>query len=1078
MKRKLLALLLALVMVLSLLPAALVPDTAVAETIDQTIVEGGAILHCFDWSYKEIIDHLDEIAAAGYTAVQTSPVQPPKDYNAAWTDGGGQWWKLYQPLGFRIAGAGETWLVEDGVTLKQLCMEAHDKHIKVIVDVVANHLANTQTGGTIANLSPQVDEMFQGQESYFHDSPDFINDYSRYTITQYHMGMPDLNTGNEDVQQKVYDFLVECVDCGVDGFRFDAAKHIELPNDPVGSDFWPAILNGNDTEGEIEGIRDYAKTEKNKDLFIYGEILGGAGTDISNYTQYMAVTDNETGNSARNNAVNKNAGGLANFYYYKGTAPQNCVIWAESHDTYEDHSSDGVSNEDIIKTWAIVGARADSTSLFLARPNAIMGKASSDTTWKSKAVAEINKFKNHFKGTSEYISYHQDNGIAYIERGVNGIVVSVLKDENRTIDLQVFQLRDGTYEDQISHSQFTVSGGRIYGSVGNTGVAVIYNPEEQAIDSINYLEVGTLYLKPSDDWKSENARFAIYVFNNNKNEWVSMEPVNGEDGIYEVAVPDGKWTNVIFCRMNPGTTENNWDNKWNQTGDLYPDLGSNCYTIENGWDYPTGAWSLYRQIKTTPGYYIVGMNGDWNTINPDYQLRLFNEGENEYAIELDLPTNSQFKVKYSKDGINFTATYPDPGNNYGEDNEDNNHIIEGGNYRIYFRPNYNAIQYENGTDWYKDCIFVEKGMTVTPIVEVQEGCPEGGTITVDKTLAFKEERVHVTVTPDDGFELDGELSVTGIDNYAPVYGVDNQPITVVNNQFEMPRCDVAVRGSFRQIGPIFTKHAMVLSSEIGVKFKVEWPDDYDMSNVSVGFELGDGRTETMSFADAQKVDGQNMCYFICYINPLELAETITATMWNGDSGIGTNTYSAIAYLNSLAKIETYQSLANALHNYGYYMQQSGWTDGKNHVPITRAYEIDLSQCQDDVKNALADKALVVPEETIIFDVRFSLTLNDKTKMNIKVKPAEGVTIHSEEFTVGENGYYTYTTDPIGPLNLGKMRTFTVQTSSGEAEIKACPMTYVRMALNSNDFTSEQKVAMIAYYAYWMRVMGLANSANN
>ena len=105
MKRKLLALLLALVMLLALLPETLMPETAVAETstIDQAIIQGGAILHCFDWSYNEIRANLKAISDAGYVAVQTSPVQQPKDYNAAWTESCDQWWKLYQPLGLMIA---------------------------------------------------------------------------------------------------------------------------------------------------------------------------------------------------------------------------------------------------------------------------------------------------------------------------------------------------------------------------------------------------------------------------------------------------------------------------------------------------------------------------------------------------------------------------------------------------------------------------------------------------------------------------------------------------------------------------------------------------------------------------------------------------------------------------------------------------------------------------------------------------------------------------------------------------------------------------------------------------------------
>ena len=364
MKRKLSALLLALIMLLAMLPQAFTARTAEAATraaIDQTIVEGGAILHCFDWSYQEIIDHLDEIAAAGYTAVQTSPVQPPKDYNAAWTDGGGQWWKLYQPLGMRIAD-GTTWLGTKA-ELTALCTEAESQGIYVIVDIVANHLAN-QTGGGYyvngeVNLSEQVDEEFQNHPEYFHDNTAGVGDGSRSDMTQNQMGMPDLNTGNEFVQQKVYDLLVECVDCGVDGFRFDAAKHIELPGDAdCGSDFWAAILNGKDTDGKIAGIRSYAN-EKGQNLFIYGESLSGNAGEawVDEFTNnYMARTDSNYGGRMREALNETNAGKLGDGSYVRCNDARGNVVWVESHDTYEDGASSGIESDKIVKAWAIVGA--------------------------------------------------------------------------------------------------------------------------------------------------------------------------------------------------------------------------------------------------------------------------------------------------------------------------------------------------------------------------------------------------------------------------------------------------------------------------------------------------------------------------------------------------------------------------------------------------------------------------------------------------------------------------------------------------------------------------------------------------
>ena len=58
-------------------------------------IQDGVILHCFDWKYNDIKAELPNIAAAGFTSVQTSPAQPSVN------SGVGYW--LYQPLGFYVA---------------------------------------------------------------------------------------------------------------------------------------------------------------------------------------------------------------------------------------------------------------------------------------------------------------------------------------------------------------------------------------------------------------------------------------------------------------------------------------------------------------------------------------------------------------------------------------------------------------------------------------------------------------------------------------------------------------------------------------------------------------------------------------------------------------------------------------------------------------------------------------------------------------------------------------------------------------------------------------------------------------
>ena len=123
----------------------------------------------------------------------------------------------------------------------------------------------------------------------------------------------------------------------------------------------------------------------------------------------------------------------------------------------------------------------------------------------------------------------------------------------------------------------------------------------------NYVEPAqpsglTLYLQPNANWKIDGARFAAYFFGAGDT-WVDMTLVEGETDIYSVEVPAG-YPNVIFCRMNPNTTDNNWNNnnKWNQTGDLkVPADGTNLYTVkESTWDNGGGTWSVYTPAVVEP----------------------------------------------------------------------------------------------------------------------------------------------------------------------------------------------------------------------------------------------------------------------------------------------------------------------------------------------------------------------------------------------------------------------------------------------------------------------------------------------
>ena len=198
-------------------------------------IQDGTILHCFDWKYKDIEDEIPNIAKAGFTSVQTSPAQKDSSY--------AQWYMLYQPETFSIyenaLGSKED--------LQSLCKKAEDYGINVIVDVVANHTRAIGDDGL-------------GSDCYHNDQGDI--DYgpgsNRYDYTHKRIGMLDLNSESATVQNKVKGYVQELKSVGVDGIRWDAAKHIGLPSERC--NFWPAVTGEglyNGVDAIVEGRRNY-----------------------------------------------------------------------------------------------------------------------------------------------------------------------------------------------------------------------------------------------------------------------------------------------------------------------------------------------------------------------------------------------------------------------------------------------------------------------------------------------------------------------------------------------------------------------------------------------------------------------------------------------------------------------------------------------------------------------------------------------------------------------------------------------------------------------------------------------------
>ena len=195
-------------------------------------MKNGAILHAWMWSFNTITEHMDEIAEAGYTSIQTEPMSKIKVNDANGKKFTENWYYVYQPTNTSIGN----FVVGSEDDLKAMTAAAHAHGIRIIVDVVANHFT---ADWNAIDSDWQKSEYFHARNSCSGSGGDNIDYSNRWQVTHCHLlGLWDLNTANPEVANRMHDFLKTAVNDGVDGFRFDAGKHVELPNEFDGSQYW------------------------------------------------------------------------------------------------------------------------------------------------------------------------------------------------------------------------------------------------------------------------------------------------------------------------------------------------------------------------------------------------------------------------------------------------------------------------------------------------------------------------------------------------------------------------------------------------------------------------------------------------------------------------------------------------------------------------------------------------------------------------------------------------------------------------------------------------------------------------
>lgn len=441
-------------------------------TVNPNATNTETILHAWSWNFPEMAKNMKNIKEAGFTMIQTSPVQPcysPEGSGKKIFDENvkeGNWYYYYQPTDWKVGNS----ILGSREQMKEMMDSAAKYNVKVIVDVLPNH-----TAFDIDAVSDDFYKAVGGRDKMYHThglNP--IRDYNdRYQCTlEGTGGLPDVNTENPDFQKYYMEFVNDLLSLGVRGFRYDTAKHIGVHSDPVDAeagvkvnDFWDVATG----RKAVKGVRLAVPYDS---LFVYGEVLQDRNVPEKEYADYFGQTASSYGHVIREALEKHSAKDIDLKSFYHEASPEYLTTWVESHDTYANaNESAHLTDEQIRCGWVFLTARQYGTPLFFSRPagstrqnfygNNVLGARGNDS-FMDPEVRAVNNFRRAMNGQKEDLQKSDNGQVLLVNRGKKGAAIVNIGTFANYVDLPT-TLPNGTYKDQVYGKEFKVKNGRLKG---------------------------------------------------------------------------------------------------------------------------------------------------------------------------------------------------------------------------------------------------------------------------------------------------------------------------------------------------------------------------------------------------------------------------------------------------------------------------------------------------------------------------------------------------------------------------------------------------------------------------------------
>jgi len=287
---------------------------------------GDVFVHLFEWRWADIARECEEfLGPKGYAGVQISP---PSEHALVPTASSGAaypWWQRYQTVSYTLDRSRSGTYAE----FKDMVQRCAAQNVKIHADVVINHMtAGSGTGSAGHPYTKYQYDAVPWTPDNFHAGC-AVTDYSDAANVQLCelVGLADLRTEDDEVRDRLADYLIALHMDGVAGFRIDAAKHMQ----PRDIDAILAKVNAAATAAArplpyvfLEVINNPGEAVTAQQYFGVGYASGGAA-DVTDFLYGYRITDAFSG---RNGATLATLATLTD-----GLLPADkSVVFVDNHD--------------------------------------------------------------------------------------------------------------------------------------------------------------------------------------------------------------------------------------------------------------------------------------------------------------------------------------------------------------------------------------------------------------------------------------------------------------------------------------------------------------------------------------------------------------------------------------------------------------------------------------------------------------------------------------------------------------------------------------------------------------------------